>query len=103
MSETMGSLFVLVKYLGALYLFWFWFGFSLLTTQSKTTFTVNKTKDKGDLAASFLAGFFLTLGDVKAIVFYVSLFPMFIDLSALKVAEILVIIFITVASIASIL
>ena len=97
MSETMGSLFVFVKYLGALYLFWF--GFSLLTTQSKTTFTVNKTKDKGDLIASFLAGFFLTLGDVKAIIFYVSLFPMFIDLSALKVAEILVIIFVTVASV----
>ena len=39
------------------------------------------------------------MGDVKAIVFYVSLFPVFIDLSALQVTEILVIIFVTVVSV----
>ena len=96
-AEAMGSLFMVIKYLGGVYLLWL--GFSLLKTQSKTTITVNKTREKGDLVASFLAGFILTLGDVKAVVFYVSLFPVFIDLSALQVPEILIIIFVTVAGV----
>jgi threonine/homoserine/homoserine lactone efflux protein len=96
-AETMGSLFMVIKYLGAFYLLWL--GFSLLKSQKKTTITVNNVKEKSNLLASFLAGFFLTLGDIKAIVFYVSLFPVFIDLSALKIAEILIIILITVVSV----
>ena len=96
-AEAMGSLFMVIKYLGGVYLLWL--GFSLLKTQSKTTITVNKTREKGDLVASFLAGFILTLGDVKAVVFYVSLFPVFIDLAALQVPEILIIIFVTVAGV----
>jgi len=96
-AETMGGLFMVIKYLGALYLLWL--GFSLLKSQSKTTITVDSTREKGNLVTSFLAGFILTLGDVKAIVFYVSLFPVFIDLSALQVAEVLVIAFVTVVSV----
>lgn len=99
-AETMGTLFMVIKYLGALYLLWF--GFSLLTTQTKTAISVNKATEKGSLIASFLAGFFLTLGDVKAIIFYVSLFPTFIDLAELQTAEILMIMFITVASVGSV-
>ena len=97
LSEAMGSLFMVIKYLGASYLLWL--GFSLLKAQSTTTITASKARDKGNLVASLLAGFILTLGDVKAIVFYVSLFPVFIDLSALQVTEILVIIFVTVVSV----
>lgn len=96
-AETMGEVFLAIKYLGALYLLWL--GFSLLKIQSQTTITVNEQREKGNLVASFLAGFFLTLGDVKAIVFYVSLFPVFIDLSALQVADVLVILFVTVISV----
>ncbi|MBW1753537.1 MAG: LysE family translocator [Deltaproteobacteria bacterium] len=96
-AEAMGDLFMVIKYLGALYLLWL--GFSLLKAQSKTTITVDSTRENGSLVTSFLAGLILTLGDIKAIVFYVSLFPVFIDLSALKVAEVLVIIFVTVGSV----
>lgn len=96
-AETMGSLFMVIKYLGALYLFWI--GFSLLTEKRTTTIAVNRAGLKGRLVTSFLAGFFLTLGDIKAIVFYVSLFPMFIDLSAIHVLDILVIISITVVAV----
>ncbi len=96
-AETMGGLFIVIKYLGALYLLWL--GFSLLKAQRKTTITVDRAREKGNLVTSFLAGFILTLGDVKAIVFYVSLFPVFIDLSALQAAEVLVIIFVTIVSV----
>jgi len=96
-AETMGSLFMIIKYLGGVYLLWL--GFTLITAKSKTTITVGKNRQKSNLVASFLAGFFLTLGDIKAIVFYVSLFPMFIDLSALHVVDILVITFVTVVGV----
>jgi len=88
-AETMGSLFMMIKYLGALYLLWF--GYSLLMANGATKKVVNETGGKSTIPASFLAGFFLTLGDVKAIVFYASLFPAFIDLPALTVADMLVI------------
>jgi len=96
-AETMGSLFMVIKYLGALYLLWL--GFSLLTEKKENIIMVNKAREKCSLIASFLAGIFLTLSDIKAIFFYVSLFPMFINISALQVADILVIIFIMVAGV----
>jgi len=89
-AETIGSLFMIVKYLGATYLLWL--GYTLVTSKSTTTITIDKTVKKQNLVTSFLAGFILTLGDIKAIVFYASLFPVFINLSALQVSDILVII-----------
>lgn len=96
-AETMGTLFMAIKYLGAIYLLWL--GFLLLMKKPNTRILVNTTKEKGSLISSFLAGFALTLGDIKAIFFYVSLFPMFIDASALQVADVLVIMLVTVASV----
>lgn len=96
-AETMGSLFMIIKYLGGCYLLWL--GISLLTSQSKTTITANKFEQKCSLIASFLAGLFLTLGDIKAIIFYVSLLPMFIDLSILQTQDILTILFLTITSV----
>lgn len=96
-AKTMGTLFMAIKYLGAIYLLWL--GFSLLMKKSKTGVLVNAPRGKGSLIASFLGGFALTLGDVKAIFFYVSLFPMFIDVSALQVADMLVIMLVTIASV----
>ncbi len=96
-AETMGGLFMIIKYLGAIYLLWL--GFALLTTESRSTITVNKKIEKRNLVTSFLAGFFLTLGDVKAIVFYVSLFPVFINLSALQMTDVLVIVSVMVVSV----
>ena len=99
-AETMGSLFMVIKYLGATYLLWL--GYTLLTSKINTTITLNKTIEKRNLAASFFAGFILTLGDIKAIVFYVSLFPVFIDLTALNVADILIIISVMVVGVGSV-
>jgi len=96
-AETMGSLFMMVKYLGAAYLIWL--GFSLLKTKSRTKLTTSKPPGHGNLIASFLAGFALTLGDIKAVFFYVSLFPMFIELAALQVTDILVIVAVTVIAV----
>ncbi len=99
-AETMGGIFMVIKYLGASYLVWL--GFSLLKSQSNTRITVSKAREKSNFVTSFLAGFILTLGDVKAIIFYASLFPVFIDMTVLQVADVLAVIFVTVISVGSV-
>jgi len=96
-AETMSTMFVIIKYIGAAYLLWL--GYSLLTSENKSTYSVDESKLKGNIVVSFLSGFFLTLGDVKAIFFYVSLFPAFIDLATIEQIDFLIIIFVTIASV----
>lgn len=96
-AETMGWLFLTIKYIGATYLIWL--GYTLLASKSTTTLTVKKTNQKGSLTASFLAGLFLTLGDIKAIFFYVSLFPMFVNLEALNPIDVVMIMLVTIVTV----
>lgn len=94
LAQTMGSLFMLIKYLGAAYLIWL--GYTLLKSKSPDKFQIKVKEEKRHLLAGFFAGFILTLGDMKAMLFYASLLPVFIDLSALKVADILVVVSVTI-------
>lgn len=96
-AETMGALFMVIKYLGAAYLIFL--GVTLLRSNSHKRINVSEHTHQGNLIKSLLAGFFLTLGDVKAIVFYVSLFPVFLDLNALSVFDISVIALITIIAV----
>jgi len=96
-AETMGWLFLTIKYIGATYLIWL--GYTLLTSESTTAISVEKTKQKGSLVASFLAGLFLTLGDVKAIFFYVSLFPTFVNLETLNLTDVAMIMLVTIVTV----
>lgn len=93
-AETMGSMFMVVKYLGATFLVWL--GFTLLRSKSRGPIPLDLSKKRGSLVTSFLAGFFLTLGDLKAILFYLSLLPMFIDLTEPRLSEVLIVISVTI-------
>ncbi|NEX22696.1 LysE family transporter [Thiorhodococcus mannitoliphagus] len=93
-AETMGGLFFVIKVLGGLYLLWL--GFSLLIVKSSARVRVSKSSKNSSLTASFVAGFLLTLGDIKAIMLYASLFPIFIDLSDIRTSEALAVVFITI-------
>lgn len=99
-AETMGWLFLTIKYIGGAYLIWL--GFILATTKNRTIITLGSAKEKGSLVASFVAGFFLTLGDIKAVFFYVSLFPTFVNLETLKIADIFIIIVVTIIAVGGI-
>lgn len=99
-AETMGGLFMIVKYLGATYLLWL--GYTLITSKSTTTITVDKTVKKQKLVTSFIAGFILTLADIKAIIFYASLLPVFVNLSTIQVSDVLIIISVMVVSLGSV-
>ena len=96
-AEAMGSLFMIVKIIGGLYLIWL--GYSLFSKSGTTEIKANKSNNNRSLAASFMAGFVLTLGDIKAIIFYASLLPVFVDLSSIQPSDILTLIFITVFSV----
>ncbi len=99
-ADVMGSLFLVVKYVGAAYLLWL--GYSLITSENTATIKIDKKIKKQNLATSLLAGFVLTLGDIKAIVFYASLLPAFINLSTPSTSDILIIISVMIVSLASV-
>lgn len=96
-AQALGGLFLIIRYLGAAYLIWL--GFTLFRTTGATRSGANRSAGAGGLLTSFLAGFFLTLGDIKAILFYVSLFPVFIEVSALRLADVLMVMSITIVSV----
>jgi threonine/homoserine/homoserine lactone efflux protein len=99
-AETMEWLFLTIKYMGATYLIWL--GYTLLTSKSTMPLTLDESKQKGSLIASFLAGLLLTLGDIKAIFFYVSLFPIFLNIKTLQFSDILIIMLVTIVAIGGI-
>lgn len=87
-AEALGDHFTLVRYLGAAYLVWL--GISMWRTEART----RKSGEVGESSptSSFLAGFLLTFGDQKAILFYLGFFPAFIDLRQMTPLDTLLII-----------
>lgn len=83
LAERMAGLMVILQYFGAAYLIWL--GLSLW--HSKPAEINIEKMSQAPLIASFLAGFLLTLGDQKAIFFYLSFFPAFLDLSKLSAID----------------
>ncbi len=96
LSAQMGAVFVVIRYLAAGYLIWF--GFTLLKNRCKSN-ALESIAAQGGIVTSFISGLLLTLGDVKAIFFYASLFPAFIDLSALHASDIALIVGITIITV----
>lgn len=98
LAETMGDLFDLIKYVGGAYLIFL--GINLWRTKSMTVKT--KETNKSSLLASFLAGLLITLGDQKAILFYLGFFPAFLDLARLSYFDTIIIITIATVAIGSV-
>ncbi len=95
-AEWLGAFFAIVKYCGGAYLIWL--GITLLKPKSVPTAHCT-TGRASSLSADFLAGLCLTLGDVKAIVFYASLFPALVDMEAIGLLGLLVILAITAVTV----
>ncbi len=88
LSGVLGDLFVFVKYAGAAYLIYL--GVLILRSQS-SAFKVEDVQ-AASWISSFLSGLFLTLSDAKAILFYMSFLPAFLDLSAASFVDIVIVI-----------
>lgn len=99
LAEVMGSFFLILRYLAAAYLIWF--GISLM--RSKASLSLEAFGRLGfKLSASFFSGLLLTLSDVKAIFFYASLFPVFVDLTTIAAIDVAIIATVTVVAVGSV-
>ncbi|NER00806.1 MAG: LysE family translocator [Cyanothece sp. SIO2G6] len=96
LAQTMGIFFVVVKYVAGFYLIWV--GMRLLRAKSLINLDLGQAS-KSTLFASFMTGFLLTIGDVKAIVFYASLFPTLVDMTTLNGWDIAGILLVTVTTV----
>ena len=91
-AELMGDQFRLIQYIGAAYLIWL--GISLWRTDTKAR--ASDTVRQSSWLSSFMTGLLITLGDQKAILFYLGFFPAFIDLSSMTAVDTLIIILIAI-------
>jgi len=87
LAETLGELFVIVKYVGGAYLIWL--GATLLRSKQQSNSSTADVDNvvESSLLASFLTGLFITLVDLKAILFYLGFLPAFIDMSTVSIAD----------------
>ncbi|MEA1052248.1 LysE family translocator [Lamprobacter modestohalophilus] len=97
LADALGGLFLLIKLLGGLYLIWL--GSTMLFSRSSIAPANAGPDTASGLIGSVVAGLLLTLGDLKAILFYASLFPLFVNLEAVGSADLLLIILITALSV----
>jgi threonine/homoserine/homoserine lactone efflux protein len=98
LAETMGSLFVLIKYLGGAYLMFLGIGLC----RSKSNRLEPEEAIESSLLSSFLAGLSITLADQKATLFYLGFFPAFLDLSKISYLDTSIIIAITIVAVGSV-
>jgi len=96
LAEWLGAFFSIAKYCGGIYLIWL--GIGILKSKSSLELQSVSTS-KASYLADFLAGLFLTLGDVKAILFYASLFPTLIDMKQVGLSDALAIGVITIVTV----
>lgn len=83
LAEALGEWFVLVRWLGAAWLI----TLGVLLWRSVPPAAAAGRAAPSSRFASFLAGLLLTLGDQKAILFYLGFFPAFVDLPTLTLAD----------------
>lgn len=96
LAESLGGLFVILRYIGGAYLIWL--GFTLLRARREMGLA-KRSPSKLSMAASFTSGLLLTLGDLKAILFYASLLPVFVDMASLTAVDIVWIVAVTIVAV----
>ncbi|WP_417863165.1 LysE family translocator [Vreelandella venusta] len=96
LADVVGSFFLILRYLAGAYLIWF--GICLMRSKAPLQLE-HSGRSAAKLSASFFSGLLLTLGDVKAIFFYASLFPTFVDLATIRTWDIAAIAMITIVSV----
>ena len=94
-AQWMGTQFAWVRYLGGTYLVWL--GIILWRAKSPAE---GKATEEATMLSSFILGLLITLGDQKAILFYLGFFPAFLDMSAVSIIDTGIIISIAMVSIA---
>ena len=94
-SGLMGEQFFIIQLIGGFYLIWL--GISLWRQRVKSSDA--EKIDESSLGSSFLTGLLITLGDQKAILFYLGFLPAFIDLTSMTALDTLSIILLAVVGV----
>jgi threonine/homoserine/homoserine lactone efflux protein len=93
--ETLGSAFFLINYVCGAYLIWM--GVNLWRSRSQQM--QHKEDSVSSLLGSFMTGLLITLGDQKAVLFYMGFLPAFLDLAKLTYTDISVLILVTLCAV----
>jgi threonine/homoserine/homoserine lactone efflux protein len=93
LAEAFGTVFLIIKFAGVAYLVWL--AYKIWTSGIITTDV--RAGQRRSILHSFLSGLAVTLGNPKAMLFYVALVPTLVDLAALTFADYLTLIGITIA------
>lgn len=80
-ANTFATAFLVIKFAGAAYLLWLAWNF---WRHGLATANVTSSTGRRDGIASFAAGFAVTMGNPKTIIFYMALLPTVIDLQAVQ-------------------
>ena len=99
-TELMGSFFAVLKVAGGIYLIWL--GVALIRSSDATLKSGEPIQSGKGILLSFSAGLLLTLGDIKAILFYASFFPFFIDSSSASTIDYALVVGITIVSVGAV-
>ena len=94
-ADMMGEQFRFIQFIGAGYLIWLGISLWRADAHSRRCETVRQSS----WSSSFLTGFLITLGDQKAIFFYLGFFPAFIDLSTMTPLDTLIIVLIAIVGV----
>jgi threonine/homoserine/homoserine lactone efflux protein len=92
-AATLGPLFQIAKYAGAVYLIWL--GYRAFRGSGKPLVVAPKSGQ--GLAKDIGLGFLVTLGNPKAILFYSALLPTFLDMTRINVGDFFILAAIVVA------
>lgn len=92
LAQTFGAVFTIIKYIGVLYLIWL--AYKIWT--SGILKSELASAPRSTIHHSFLSGLFVTLGNPKAMLFYVALVPTLIDLRSITLADYLTLLVTTI-------
>jgi len=94
-ADMMGEQFRFIQFIGAAYLIWLGISLWRADAYSRRCESIRQSS----WSSSFLTGFLITLGDQKAIFFYLGFFPAFIDLSTMTPLDTLIIVLIAIVGV----
>ena len=91
-AQIMGDVFVLVKYIGGIYLIYL--GIKIFRSKPSSK-TIQSSKGKS-LVKDFISGFLVCISNPKVILFYLGFLPAFVNLSTLTTSDIFLVSFLVV-------
>lgn len=99
LASAMGGFFAFIKYAGAIYLIWL--GVKLLLAKHNSVDV--KPVVELSFLSNFVAGLITTLSNPKAILFYVSFFPAFVNVQNVTIVQVCQLLFLATIAVGSVM